>query len=361
MKNKNFIRFLFGIIIVSLFLIIFRQHKPETIQNIVSTTHQQIRNFKDTFRDVDSKTLAADEKYLTLLGFTDSPRLYPHDIWRNTSLPVIVTYVMEGQESQAVGLINNVGRVLPNNTILVYNLGLGNYGLKTLLNYCNNSRCQALTFSLANFPSHVDEESIRAYRPLVIQDALQRTGAVLFLECGYRFSRHLTHDVIMDLFEKRAKSQGIVTWPMSLKNPVSSLTHKKMFQYFHTDAENFLFLQMVNADVLLIVNTESVHNEIMLPWVKCALTQDCIVPIGAQSAGCRFDKKPQYRYSGCHSYDTSALNIVLGLKFNMDGSRYMFDESEKLFETVELSKAEALLREFEQNITTEGRFMSFDT
>lgn len=128
----------------------------------------------------------ADEKYLNVLGFTDSPRLYPNDIWRNTSLPVIVTYVMEGQESQAVGLINNVGRVLPNNTILVYNLGLGNYGLKTvmvrfvgsfglngdcpqLLTYCNNSRCQSLTFSLADFPSHVDEESIRAYRPLVIQ------------------------------------------------------------------------------------------------------------------------------------------------------------------------------------------------
>lgn len=133
-----------------------------------------------------------------------------------------------------------------------------------------------------------------------------------------------------------------------------------MFQYFHTDSENFLFLQMVSADVMFLINSESVHYHIMLPWVKCALTQDCIVPIGAQSAGCRFDKKPQYRYSGCHSYDTSALNIVLGLKFNMDGTQYMLDESEKLFETVDLDKAEALLREFEQNITTEGRFLSFE-
>lgn len=83
-------------------------------------------------RDAETKTLVADEKYLTFLGFTDTPRLYPKDVWTNTSLPVIVTYVTKGQESQAVGLISNVAKVLPNNTILIYDLGLGNYGLKSV-------------------------------------------------------------------------------------------------------------------------------------------------------------------------------------------------------------------------------------
>lgn len=83
-------------------------------------------------RDAETKTLIADEKYLNLLGFTDEPRLFPKDIWKNTSLPVVVTYVLDGQESQAVGLIINIAKVLPNNTILVYNLGLGDYALKTV-------------------------------------------------------------------------------------------------------------------------------------------------------------------------------------------------------------------------------------
>lgn len=91
--------------------------------------------FKDTLRDAETKTLVADEKYLKQLGFIDKPRLYPNDVWHNTSLPVIVTYVMEGQESQAVGFINNFGRVLPNNTVFIYNLGLGNYGLRTVISY----------------------------------------------------------------------------------------------------------------------------------------------------------------------------------------------------------------------------------
>lgn len=74
----------------------------------------------------------ADETHLTFLGFTETPRLYPKDIWTNTSLPVIVTYVSEFHESQAIGLIASVSKVLPNNTILVYDIGVGSYGLKTV-------------------------------------------------------------------------------------------------------------------------------------------------------------------------------------------------------------------------------------
>lgn len=119
--------------------------------------------------DVERKKLIADEKYLRLLGFSDRPRLFPTDVWKNTSLPVIVTYVLEGEHSQAIGLINNVARVLPNNTILVYNLGLDEYSLKSTLNYCNSSRCQIVPFDLSQFPSHVDDHNSKAYRPLVIQ------------------------------------------------------------------------------------------------------------------------------------------------------------------------------------------------
>merc|ERR1719419_1250376 len=77
-------------------------------------------------------------------------------------------------------------------------------------------------------------------------------------------------------------------------------------------------------DALILYNTERIMERVMLPWVKCALTQRCVNPIGAQDTGCRFDKKPQYRYSGCHAYDVSALNVVLGQHFRFDESRYIY-------------------------------------
>lgn len=72
---------------------------------------------------------------------------------------------------------------------------------------------------------------------------------------------------------------------------------------------------------------------------------------GAQSVGCRFDKKPQYRYSGCHSYDSSALNIVLGLKFELDDTRYAVQNDESLFTKVSPSSASQELARLQENVT----------
>lgn len=60
----------------------------------------------------------------------------------------------------------------------------------------------------------------------------------------------------------------------------------------------------------------------MLPWVKCALLEECISPPGAQNSGCNYFRKPLFRYTGCHRYDMSSLNIILGLAFKFDELPY---------------------------------------
>ncbi|KAL4704497.1 hypothetical protein ACJJTC_007616 [Scirpophaga incertulas] len=94
-----------------------------------------------------------------------------------------------------------------------------------------------------------------------------------------------------------------------------------MFHYLHARLDDFLFVQMVDASRLIVADSPAVAD-VMRPWIQCALTLDCIMPIGAQSGGCRFDKKPQYRYSGCHGQDASALSIVLGLRSGFEEARY---------------------------------------
>lgn len=85
---------------------------------------------QDNLKVAEEKRLAADDKYLNLLGFVTTPRLYPISVWTNTSLPVIVSYLFDGDADQGVGLVRNVGHFLPNHTLLLYNLGLGRYDLQ---------------------------------------------------------------------------------------------------------------------------------------------------------------------------------------------------------------------------------------
>lgn len=72
--------------------------------------------------------------------------------------------------------------------------------------------------------------------------------------------------------------------------------------------------------------------------------------LGAQSNGCKYNKKPQYRYSGCHSYDTSAFNIVLGLTWHLDDTKYSLpSENYKIFYKETLEQATKILENRRRN------------
>lgn len=68
---------------------------------------------------------------------------------------------------------------------------------------------------------------------IVLQDALNHAGAVLFLENTMR----LNTGNIQPLIEKALSQQssGIVCW--ATRQAVTSLTHPSMFHYFHTTEE----------------------------------------------------------------------------------------------------------------------------
>jgi hypothetical protein len=72
---------------------------------------------------------------------------------------------------------------------------------------------------------------------------------------------------------------------------------------------------------------------------------------GAQSNGCKYNKKPQYRYSGCHGYDESAFNIILGLEFGFDETKFSMHDEPNLFYTETLEQATKFLENRRKNIS----------
>jgi len=77
----------------------------------------------------EQKELVVNEEYLFRLGFVAKPAVYPNAAWKNTTLPIVVTYVLDDEHSQAIGLVTCTAKYLPDHVILVYNLGISDYQL----------------------------------------------------------------------------------------------------------------------------------------------------------------------------------------------------------------------------------------
>ncbi|XP_045612939.1 uncharacterized protein [Procambarus clarkii] len=269
--------------------------------------------------------MTCDQEHLEKLGFIEDPELYPKHLWDNLTTPVLASAVSTEQVWQVEGLLGLAQQILPNLTVVVYSLDLSTLELQQLEDTCNTS-CVVMTFDFNAYPSHIRDLRLKAYRPIIIQELLMRTGAVLWLDASVRLADETQNsDKTLDWSEMALKSGGVLTWP--LPNPAllpsAALTHPNMFTFFHTKKHNYDFQQMGDAGTLMVYNTVAVHQYLMKPWVSCALTHNCISPIGAQDTGCRYDKKPLFRYSGCHHYDASAFNVALGVMFSYDTRLYL--------------------------------------
>lgn len=188
----------------------------------------------------------------------------------------VVSYVLNGQVASAILLIQNIGTRLANETLLLYNIGLSEEETRKLNTHCNSSKCSVIFYDLSRFPVYVSDEHMHAFRPIIIKDALNRCKSILFVENRIRI-RSSTNDLRTHLV-KTANESGVLGW--TTRQPVSSRTHPRMFDYFQTDAENFEFLPMVAMDVVFFIDSKLTREKIVLPWIKCTLTLECIRPIG---------------------------------------------------------------------------------
>lgn len=350
MRTKNLLIVLVLITITSFLFFILgpATEQNDSLKNIVSQTHKQINVIRENLR-ID-KSLEIDEKYLELLGFKPTAAISSNA--PNGKLDFsIVTYVRAGQLDTAVLFTQNIQTRLPNVTLLIYDLGLSEEDQRTLTStpFCNNSKCTVIPFDLSAFPDFVADERMHAFRPLIIKNALSHSKIILFTENENRVRSNVTAKDLY-LFKEKTESStlGVLGWTTN-KQAVSSRTHQKMFEYFDMNPESFYFIPMISMNAVFFTRTEFVLLKIMLPWIKCVLTQECVCPIGAQSGGCKYNKKPQYRYMGCHSYDESAFNIVLGKTSKLDETKYSETGEAPLFYTETLEQATKILENRRKN------------
>ncbi|RUS73465.1 hypothetical protein EGW08_018775 [Elysia chlorotica] len=330
MKTKNFYMVL-ALAVVSTVSLWILTSTFTSLQTIVTKTHSGIKRASSNMQITVEEALTVDPTYLHSLGLAsrDSPDskagkgsgsasfMVEIPTQRTTNgTPVIATAAAPDKFGEVASLMKSVHSLLPGYTMVVYDLGLSTADQALLGKHCNSSwNCEVVLFSFEKYPSHVKYLNLRSYRPLCIQETLNKFGAVVWVDDGLYFTSPNLSQVIL-----RAKDSGIQGWP--IKDPTSAFTHPKTFEFFHTDQKSYYFQHAVESSHLVLYNSQRLATELMLPWVKCALVEMCISPPGAQDKGCNYFRKPLFRYTGCHRYDMSALNIILGGMFDFEERPY---------------------------------------
>lgn len=376
MRTKNFIFLLALVIVLSLLLIILGPGNSSNITNIQNLANQQFKQikaslfgiknlsnhnciiFQENLRVEKEKELDVDPKILKHLGFqmdtsTTHGSTHMYNITKQNFS--IVSYVQVGQLAASILHLQNLAAIMsPSENLLIYDLGLSETDLQTLTTFCNSStiKCTIIQHDFSKYPSYITEDSkLHLFRPLIIKHALMRFKTILFTANHVRFRG--TSKVFNEI-RKKTEEQSHVESLEIKKLPITSSTHPRMFDYFDSDADSFLFVRQVTLNAVYFHSSKFLDDKILLPWIKCVLTPQCIQPIGASSNTnhCKFNKKPQYRYSGCHGYDESAFNVVCGLAFNFNEAKYsVTDYDGPLFYKETLDDSIRILENRKRNIS----------
>ncbi|KAK6177252.1 hypothetical protein SNE40_015387 [Patella caerulea] len=314
MKTKNFYILVIFIAVTSVSLWMVSYPSP-TFKNIMTTTQNNIRKIPKHIQLTTAQQLEVDSSYLEVLGFEDSSNV----IVGNVKL-IVGSAMIPGKEDETKEFLKATRKHVPTRKVILFDMGLSSSNMIITKKLCNETtNCSVRPFLFKKYPSHVQDLGIRSYKPICIQELLNEFGAVIWADTSeYFLTSKMNHSLV------QALNVGLVAW--TIKDPTSSLTHPKMFDYFKTKQDRYYFHRAVRSSHLIIYNTEKIHKDLMLPWVKCALVEECISPTGAQNSGCNW-RKPYYRYSGCHWFDMSALNVILGIMFDFDVSGYSGTEN----------------------------------
>lgn len=81
----------------------------------------------------------------------------------------VVSLIRPGNEQHIYGFVRNISHFLPNNSIVIYSVGLNEDSLQSIRIACNSTKCNVIHFDISLFPAHVEDDRLHVYRPLVIQ------------------------------------------------------------------------------------------------------------------------------------------------------------------------------------------------
>lgn len=231
--------------------------------------------------------------------------------------------------------MNSVFDKFPNQTIIVYDLGLDVLQLKY---YRTTPNLILRKFDFSQYPEQVRWLTNMSFKVLIIKDILMEFGSCLWFDTSIEFYKNA--DELVDRYIYERGSSFVYYIKPAMHNPAWA-THPIMYAYLPTNITRMTkqSYPMCQGGATVTVNTEELKHKIIKYAIACALTFECIAPNYPVSElrlewGTRYnpygdfeirhcDKKnaPGRPYN-CHRFDQSMWMILVSNAYDYNASKF---------------------------------------
>lgn len=263
--------------------------------------------------------------YLELL-FPSAAQLFDPNDLKNTK-PTFVTAASVSYFPSLLVFISKWQKAMPKKARLVFfDLSIeSEYGYSpiniTELKICCNVLYRR--FPYEKFPKVVLHLEEFRWKPLVIAEALKEFKAIWYLDTSIhvkngsllpKFNDLLTCNKL-DLID--CSKQGYLLHAYS-GHGLFAMTDPGVYNYIPSDLNRLKSakVKMYDAGIAFILKTRWVVENVLKWYVLCALEPNCMSPQSSyllykSSCNLMADDRNFDKYSGCHRFDQSALNLLL--------------------------------------------------
>ena len=224
---------------------------------------------------------------------------------------VHVVAISDNHFREAQGMLSSVECCLPENKIIVYDLGLSQENRNKLSRHYNLELRQFPFSNYSHLP-HVKNLLTYAWKPIIIKEVSLEYDVIMYGDSSLRMIscdiekalKHLLHFPLLSAVPLRYRAV--------------QFTHDGMIEYlrYPKSRRALAGLESLAGGAFLLWATPTMKEKLIEPWLDCALHQECIAPHGAIRRPCfPLTIFLDGHYIGCHRYDQSALNLILAREF----------------------------------------------
>ncbi|CAF1177433.1 unnamed protein product [Rotaria sordida] len=280
-------------------------------------------------------------------GFTSEHPIWNNTIIKNLQKPVIILAANTRFYDTLQASMRTVNQYFYNYSVAIYDLGFDQNQLNMIKRNCE--RCIIIPFPFAEIESvapHIRSLPNFAWKPIVVQDAVQRFGTIIYGDTSVRYLTSNFDRIIIDNLIRGFSCRELPG------HYLSCFTLSGTFSWFNETS--FTFDDIYIAEAGFVAVTDNFLSRLVLKtWVTCALDSNCISPSSS-----RTECKRMSGITGTHRFDQSAMVATLSFYFFQSSRQY--DKTDPapydMFSSIQQKVAEVRRFEGEHNYFTPGKY-----